>query len=381
MINFAFVLLANVFFSAPSIFLVIASSHLGSFNDAAMLGTAFSICAPIQLFFSMQHNVSILSGNLSYKDSLRTRIWLVIPFLLFGFVGSLLFSTQIIFWFFLYRCAEFLYEPILCEGIRAGRYRNIFMSTLFRFVLFSVIVFVSLYIGTGLEITLLVVGVVFSFLIIKFIAIAFDGGVAGWGGIVLGAAAFFSSLIVNIPRYFVVGADASFAAFYSGMLTLVLGGGLLYGAFNNYFFPKFVSLGKSGVLKFLNVSVGVFLCGILLSFSLFSGVLIPKLFVATFLGDKYVVYFSLVMGFACFYFVLYFHAALNFIFVFLDFARIYMGSLIVYGICMASFIYVGMKFLNVDFSDLIWVIVCFGMVYAAVCYAFLRVKLVSGRRE
>ena len=376
MTNFAFVFLANVFFSAPSIFLVIASSHLGSFNDAAMLGAAFSICAPVQLFFSMQHNVSILSGKLGYKNSLITRVWLVIPFLFVGLIGAILFSGQIVFWFFLYRCAEFLYEPILCEGIRAGRYRKIFISTLLRFGLFSSIIFISLYNGVSLEVALLVVAVIFSFLTLKFIGAA-AGGVASWSGLVLGGAAFFSSLIVNIPRYFVVGADASFAAFYSGMLTLVLGGGLLYGAFNNYFFPRVVSLGSVGVLRFLNISAGISLVGLLLSLILFSGEVISTLFVETFLGDKYVVYFKLVMGFACFYFVMYFHAALNFIFVFLGFARIYMGSLIVYGVCMALFVYLGIKLFDEPVSNLIWVVVCFGIIYATVCYIFLRSKLLS----
>ena len=378
MINFVFVFLANVFFSAPSIFLVVASSHLGSFNDAAMLGAAFSICAPVQLFFSMQHNISILSGKLSYRDSLRTRIWLVIPFLLFGFLGALLFSSQIVFWFFLYRCAEFLYEPILCEGIRTGNYRNIFASTLFRFVLFSLIVFVLLYVGAGLSIALMVVGLVFLLLTLKFVSVAFDTGVVSWGGFVLGAAAFFSSLIVNIPRYFVVGEDASFAAFYSGMLTLVLGGGLLYGAFNNYFFPKFIASGRTGAMKFLNVSMGVFLGGSLLSYLLFSGAVIPKLFLGVFLGAKYLVYFELVIGFAFFYFVLYFHAVLNFIFVFLGLARIYMTSLIVYGVCMACFIFVVRSSSAGDFSRLIWIVVCFGLVYAVVCYLFLMFKLLRG---
>lgn len=378
MINFVFVFLANVFFSAPSIFLVVASSHLGSFNDAAMLGAAFSICAPVQLFFSMQHNISILSGKLSYRDSLRTRIWLVIPFLLFGFLGALLFSSQIVFWFFLYRCAEFLYEPILCEGIRAGDYRNIFASTLFRFVLFSLIVFVLLYVGAGLSIALMVVGLVFLLLTLTFISVAFDTGVVSWGGFVLGAAAFFSSLIVNIPRYFVVGEDASFAAFYSSMLTLVLGGGLLYGAFNNYFFPKFIASGRNGALKFLNVSMGVFLGGFLLSYLLFSGAAIPQLFLGVFLGAKYLVYFELVIGFAFFYFVLYFHAVLNFIFVFLGLARTYMASLIVYGVCMACFIFVVRSSSAGDFSRLIWIVVCFGVVYAAVCYLFLMFKLSRG---
>jgi hypothetical protein len=378
MINFVFVFLANVFFSAPSIFLVVASSHLGSFNDAAMLGAAFSICAPVQLFFSMQHNISILSGKLSYRDSLRTRIWLVIPFLLFGFLGALLFSSQIVFWFFLYRCAEFLYEPILCEGIRKGDYRNIFASTLFRFVLFSLIVFILLYVGAGLSIALMVVGLVFLLLTLKFISVAFDTGVVSWGGFVLGAAAFFSSLIVNIPRYFVVGEDASFAAFYSSMLTLVLGGGLLYGAFNNYFFPKFIASGRDGALKFLNVSMGVFLGGFLLSYLLFSGAVIPKLFLGVFLGAKYLVYFELVIGFAFFYFVLYFHAVLNFIFVFLGLARTYMASLIVYGACMACFIFFVRSSSVGDFSRLIWIVVCFGVVYAAVCYLFLMFKLSRG---
>lgn len=379
MINFVLVFFANVFFSAPSIVLVVAISHLGSFNDAALLGTAFSICAPIQLFFSMQHNVSILSGKLSYKESLSTRVWLVVPFLLFGFLGSVVFSSQIVFWFFLYRCAEFLYEPILCEGIKAGKYRAVFTTSLLRFSIFSVIVFSFLYFGATLQIALLMVGVVFSLLTLKSAYVAFNEAMPSWGGFVLGAAAFFSSLIVNIPRYFIVGADAPFAAFYSSMLTLVLGGGLLYGAFNNYFFPKFVASGQIGVVRFLNVSLLVFLGGLLLSYGLFSGTVFSRLFLATFLGDKYLGYFQFVLGFACFYFVMYFHASLNFIFVFLGLSKTYMVSLIVYGVCMSAFIFFGLKYFKAEYSHLIWMVVFFGVTYAGACYFFLRFKLVRGQ--
>ncbi|MNF57868.1 hypothetical protein D3C87_710950 [compost metagenome] len=378
MINFIFVFLTNVFFSAPSIFLVVVSAHFGSFNDAALLGASFSICAPVQLFFSMQHNVSILSGQLSFRDSLRTRFLLIVPFLLFGLFGSILFSSQIIFCFFLYRCAEFLYEPILCEGIRKGSCYKIFVSTLFRFVLFATIVFGMLYAGASLDDVLLVVGVVFSLLTLRYISFAFHGGEPSFNGFTLGAAAFLSSVIVNIPRYFVVGADPSFAGFYSNMLTLVLGGGLLYGAFNNYFFPRLIASGSNGAVKFLNISAGVFVGGVLVSYLLFSGVVIPKLFLSIFLGDKYLVYFELVIGFAFFYFVMYFHAALNFLFVFLGLAKFYMASLIAYGLCMASFIIVSMKFFSGDFSRLIWVVVGFGVVYAAICYTFLMVRFLKG---
>ncbi|MNC58415.1 hypothetical protein D3C75_1081410 [compost metagenome] len=116
----------------------------------------------------------------------------------------------------------------------------------------------------------------------------------------------------------------------------------------------------------------------LVSYLLFSGVVIPKLFLSIFLGDKYLVYFELVIGFAFFYFVMYFHAALNFLFVFLGLAKFYMASLIAYGLCMASFIIVSMKFFSGDFSRLIWVVVGFGVVYAAICYTFLMVRFLKG---
>ena len=380
MINFIFAFLANVLFSAPSIFLVVACSHLGSFDEVALLGASFAVCAPIQLFFSMQHNVSILSGKISLRDSLRTRFVLIIPFLLFGLVGALLFSSQMVFWFFLYRCAEFLYEPFLCDGIKKGSYRKVFVSTLFRFVLFASIVLVLLYVGAGLNVVLLTVGIVFSLLALRFVSVAFDGD-ASFEGFVLGGAAFFSSLIVNIPRYFVTGADPSFAAFYSSMLTLVLGGGLLYGAFNNYFFPRFCALGRNGTLIFLNVSAGIFFAGLLVSYLLFSGVVIPKLFLGIFLGDKYLLYSNFVIGFAFFYFVLYFHASLNFLFVFLGLARVYMATLIFYGLCMSSFIFVRIKLYSDDFGHLIWIVFSFGLFYGVCCYLFLMVKLLRGHKE
>jgi hypothetical protein len=380
MINFVYAFLTNVFFSAPSIFLVMVTSHFGSYSDAALLGISFSICAPVQLFFSMQHNVSILSGQLGFRSSLRTRFFLIVPFLLFGLVGSIYFSSQIIFCFFLYRCAEFLYEPVLCEGLRKGGYNQVFRQTLFRFVLFSSIVFGMLYAGMTLDVALLIVGVVFAILTLRYVSLAFDRSVSSFSGFALGAAAFLSSVIVNIPRYFVAAADPSFAGFYSNMLTLVLGGGLLYGAFNNYFFPRLIASGSNGAVRFLNLSAVVFVVGILVSWLLFSGVVIPELFLKVFLGEKYLIYSELVIGFAFFYFVMYFHAVLNFLFVFLGLAKTYMASLIAYGLCMASFVFVAIRFYSGDFSKLIWVVVGFGVFYAAICYVFLIIKLQSGNK-
>lgn len=377
MINFVYALLTNVFFSAPSIFLVMVTSHFGSYSDAALLGVSFSICAPIQLFFSMQHNVSILSGQLDFRDSMRTRFLLVTPFLLFGLVGSVYFSSQIVFCFFLYRCAEFIYEPVLCEGLRKGSYNQIFRQTLLRFLLFSSIVFGMLYSGMSLSVALLIVGVVFAILTLRYVSLAFNGSVLSFSGYALGAAAFLSSVIVNIPRYFVVAADPSFAAFYSNMLTLVLGGGLLYGAFNNYFFPRLIASGSNGAVKFLNLSAAVFAAGVLASWLMFSGVVIPELFLKIFLGDKYLIYSKLVIGFAFFYCVMYFHAVLNYLFVFLGLAKTYMTSLVVYGLCMASFIFVVIKFCSGDFDKIIWVVVGFGVFYAVICYVFLIARLRS----
>lgn len=381
MINFVYAFLTNVFFSVPSIFLVMVTSHFGSYSDAALLGVSFSICAPVQLFFSMQHNVSILSGQLNFRDSLRTRFLLIIPFLLFGLVGSVYFSSQIIFCFFLYRCAEFIYEPVLCEGLRKGSYNDVFKQTLFRFVLFSSIVFGMLYAGMTLNVALLIVGVAFAILTLRYVSLAFDGSVASFGGFALGAAAFLSSVIVNIPRYFVAAADPSFAAFYSNMLTLVLGGGLLYGAFNNYFFPRLIASDSNGAVMFLNLSAAVFAVGVLVSWLMFSGAVVPKLFLNVFLGEKYLIYSELVIGFAFFYFVMYFHAALNFLFVYLGLAKTYMTSLVVYGLCMASFMFAAIRFYSGDFSKLIWIVVGFGVFYAVICYVFLIVRLQSGNKR
>ncbi|WP_256830131.1 hypothetical protein [Pseudomonas sp. Pse1] len=378
MSNFVLAFLANVFFSAPSIFLVVVSSHFGSFDEVALLGASFAICAPVQLFFSMQHNVSILAGRLSISDSLRTRVVLVIPFLLCGVLGSLYFSSLIIFWFFLYRCAEFLYEPFLCDRIRKGAYRMACMQSFLRFLVFSSIVLVLFYQGVGLGNVLLALGAVFSLLALKSIYVAFTEGAFSSDGLYLGVAAFLSSFIVNIPRYYVTEADPSFAAFYSSMLTLVLGGGLLYGAFNNYAFPKFSVSGKSGAFKFLNVSMGVFVVGLLLSFLLFSSDVISSLFLQLFLGEKYLQYSGLVIGFAVFYFVLYFHAALNFLFVYFGLGRLYMGSLMVYGISMIAYVYIRLNVLLDDFSSLIWIVAGFGVSYALISYVFLMSKFVRG---
>lgn len=252
------------------------------------------------------------------------------------------------------------------------------MQSMLRFLVFASIVLVMSYERTGLENVLLVLGVVFSFFSLKSIYVAFTEGVFSGSGFYLGVAAFLSSFIVNIPRYYVMEADPSFAAFYSSMLTLVLGGGLLYGAFNNYVFPKFSASGKGGALKFLNISMGIFVVGLLLSFSLFSSDVIASLFLHLFLGEKYLQYTELVIGFAAFYFVLYFHAALNFLFVYFGLGRLYMGSLIVYGISMIAYVYIRLNVLSDDFNSLIWIVTGFGVFYALISYVYLMAKFVRG---
>ena len=74
-------LLSNILFSAPPVLLVLVYARVGSFEDSAVLGLALAVCAPLQLFFSMQHGLSILSGRMSLQSALSMRVLLLAPLL------------------------------------------------------------------------------------------------------------------------------------------------------------------------------------------------------------------------------------------------------------------------------------------------------------
>jgi len=370
------IFIANVFFSLPSLFLVVAYSHFGSLNDSAVLGISFAICAPVQLFFSMQHGVSILAGKLDYRFSFLTRLSMVAPFLIVGCIFSVYFSTAVVLLFFLARVTDYLYEPFLYEKFRGDTSFGVAVETGGRFLGILLIVSLSVYYDFGLLWSLVGISIFSAFFVLARLPGAIPWGEKKWGvgvGLYTGLVPLVSSVLVNIPRYFLFGKEDALIAFYSNMLTLVLGGSLVYGAFNNFYLSKCMAQGGGGGVKFLDGTVCVFFMGLLasLGFYFFEGVMSLE-FVRLFLGSKYIGYYDLVFGFAVFYFILYLHSALNCIFVCMGLERIYFSILILY---FLSLLFGCLFLFGGNVGSLVWGVNFIGFVFGALCFVFLRAKL------
>lgn len=371
-----YIFFANVFFSSPSFFLVIIYSHFGSLGDSALLGISFAVCAPVQLFFSMQHGISILGNKLDYKLAFLTRLSMVAPFIIIGCAFSVYFSSIIVLFFFLARLADFLYEPFLYERFRAGPTLGMTVEVGVRFVGIALIVYLSVHLGLGLTWCLLGI----FFYSIFFVAFGLSK-VSRWEnkkwvsgmGLYSGVVPLIASVLVNLPRYFLFAEEEVVIAFYSNMLTLVMGGSLVYVAFNNFFFSRNAARGEVGVVRFLDGTASLFLMGLLLSsfFYFFEGFL-SLAFVSFFLGEKYIDYHGLVFGFAVTYFIFYFHSAVNCVFVFMGLERIYLLFLLVY----FSSLFIGfLFFFNGDIGVLVWMVNAIGLAFGLLFFVFLRLKL------
>lgn len=354
--------------------LVVMASHMGKPSSVVELGLAISVCAPAQLLLSMQNNVSIISGKLSLVDAMRTRINLLPVFLLIGLFGALFFSSILFLCFFLYRGSEFLYEVEMVECFRVGDYLDALYRTLQRAIFFLALSTSVLMLHGSLELSIAVAGIPMAIFTMARCLRKYAGRGVVVFNFALGGAAFIASLIVNLPRYYVVAADSLYAAFYSNMMTIILGGGVLYGALNNYMFARLCVQGKRGVQRFMNYSLLLFFFGIFLSFFILESTSIQSWIVSLFLGYKYIELSGGVMGFALLYLVLYFHSVLNYVFVYLDDAPIYLGSLGVYGVLMALLIYHNLSSALLG-QKLVWFVCAVGVLYGIVCYFYLSFRL------
>lgn len=373
MSSFFLVFISNTLFTLPSFLLVIAYSHYGTLNDSALLGIAFAICAPVQLFFSMQHSVSILAGRLDYRHAVLGRLAMVGPFLLIGGIFSAYFSSLVFFLFFLARVADFLYEPFLYERFRVGpTFANV-CEVGFRFLGIALIIVLFAYFGLGLSWCLLSVSL-FGSVFIRVSRMPF-GELKKWSsglGFYSGIVPLVSSLLVNLPRYFLIDNEDAVIAFCSNMLTLVMGGSLLYVALNNFLFSRSAARGGLAVVKFLDRAVGLLVMGFLVCLVFYFVDFVSIAFVNIFLGDRYIAYHHFVFGFAVLYVVLYLHNALNFTFIFMGLERVYFLLLVVY----LSSLFLGFIFLfDGTIGSLIWVANSVGLFFGLLFFLFLRVKL------
>ena len=338
MINFILVLLSNILFSVVSLVLTLAYAHLGSYEESADLGVALAVCAPLQLFFSMQHGVSILAGKISGQDALSMRVLLLIPFLVLSAIISWVMREPLVFVFSLFRVGDFLYEPLFYELIKGAKGRRLFVEGVIRVFFLVLGGGVCLFYGLGIVETVFWLAVVNGvFVLLKFRGNWRGGALKslaiGRSSHFLGGSALLASMCVNVPRYSLPSSEPGDLAAYSNMLTLVMGGTLLFGVVNNVIFARSSKLGFEGVVGFLRKSLFFSALGVIFSlvFVGFDGYF-SRLFVMIFFGDGYSGYSSLVFGFSVFYFILYLQNSLNCAYIYAGLERCFaIGTAILLG--------------------------------------------------
>jgi O-antigen/teichoic acid export membrane protein len=376
-------LLSNILFSAPPVLLVLVYARAGSFEDSAALGLALAVCAPLQLFFSMQHGLSILSGRMSIQSALSMRVLMLAPLLFSSTAIAWFLQEPIVIVFALYRVGDFLYEPFFFDLIRQAHMGKVFTQSLIRFLLQFMCVGLGLYLSADILIAVSLLALINMLYSISKVARCW--GVLSLGfsrqyfsGFFLGVGALIAAVCINLPRYFLSNGRVEDLAVYSNLLTLVMGGTLLFGSVNNVVFARASSLGLKGVFVFLNRSMIVTLLGVVLSFMfvVFDSAL-SKLFVGVFLGSKYSTYYSLIVGFSVFYFVLYMQNSLNLVYLYVGREKDFMvGSTV-----LLVMLFLTACWSNIAFTlELEWMVWLVDFLYFLFCFSmFLIVKWKTGR--
>lgn len=316
--NYFLFLCASVLFSAPSVLLVLFYAHFGSVEDAARLGFAYSILAPVQLLLSMQHSIAILSGGKDWRECIEQRTVLGVLFLAAASLLAMVFGDWSLFALAFVRVGDFLYEPRFYGHAKAARLRALSAENAARFLVFVLAVLMVHVLDIGsITFELVAIGALNTGVAVLTVARAMNWvpisrGRSWCSGMFLGAAAFAASVAVNVPRYFLVSGDPSELAFYSNMLTLVLGGSLVYIALSNTLLVRYAASGREGLFQYLKAAVLVTAVAIILSFALFSTELgLSSVVVAVFLGEKYIPFVGLVAYFAVYYSLLFLQHSLN----------------------------------------------------------------------
>jgi len=375
-------LLSNILFSAPPVLLVLVYARAGSFEDSAALGLALAVCAPLQLFFSMQHGLSILSGRMSIQSALSMRVLLLAPLLLLSAAAAWVLKEPIVIVFALYRVGDFLYEPFFFDLIRQARMGIVFTQSSIRFLLQFICGWLGLYFSADILVVislLALINLLYSISKINrcwgLLSLGFSRQY--FSGFFLGAGALIAAVCINLPRYFLSSGKVEDLAVYSNILTLVMGGTLLFGAVNSVVFARASSLGLKGVVVFLNRSMIVTFLGVAASFLFvaFDGVL-SKLFIDVFLGSKYSAYYSLIVGFSVFYFILYMQNSLNLVYLYFGREKDFMiGSAVLLVVLLVT-AYWSTVALSLELELMVWLV---NLLYCVFCFLmFVIVKCKAG---
>ena len=365
-------LLSNILFSAPPVLLVLVYARAGSFEDSAALGLALAVCAPLQLFFSMQHGLSILSGRMSLQSALSMRVLLLAPLLILSAAAAWILKEPIVIVFALYRVGDFLYEPFFFDLIRQARMGLVFTQSSTRFLLQFMCGWLGLYFSADILVVvslLALINVLYSILKINrcwgLLSLGFSREY--FSGFFLGAGALIAAVCINLPRYFLSSGKVEDLAVYSNILTIVMGGTLLFGAVNSVVFARASSLGLKGVVAFLNRSMIVTFLGVAASFSFVAiDSALSKLFIDVFLGSKYSAYYSLVVGFSVFYFILYMQNSLNLVYLYFGREKDFMIGSAVLLVMLLVAVYWSNVVLSIELELMIWLV---NLLYFLFCFS------------
>lgn len=223
------------------------------------------------------------------------------------------------------RAGDVYYEPLFYHRIQERLYLKAFLESFVRFVVFVLAISTILLIDND-NILFDLSFIAFSNLVITFYAI-FRNAPSGlscknigfFKDISFGVSACIASVVINIPRYTLSSADKLDLAFYSNILTCVLGGGLFYITLGNMLFAQFTKIGRRGLCKFLSVVLVITVFGVVFSFLIlecFSK--ISELIIKILIGVKYVGYSPCLPYFSAFFFALFLQHCVNSIYISLN---------------------------------------------------------------
>ena len=276
----------------------------------------------------MQHPSLILANTKHWEECLQSRIKLSwIGIILLGIVATYTNEPSILAVAF-FRAGDLFYEPLFYERIRKELFKKAFIETLARFAFF-LFTLSAVFIFEFRSTFLAVITLAFANAAITTAALAFNfkptvdpTHSSPFTDLPLGLSAFIASIAVNIPRYVLADAEPLDLAFYSNILTCILGGSLIYTTLSNMLFAKMVSAGNYGLKRFLRISVFLTFLGTTVSFLLFNYYEQLSLeLTAILLGKNYIIYSHLAAYFSIFFFLLFLQHAVNSIYIAVNFRK------------------------------------------------------------
>jgi len=314
--RYLWVLISNIFINVPTVLLVIIYAHFGTFSDSASLGIALAYAAPLYLFFSMQHGVAILGGNVAWTDAIALRAKLAPLYFASAIAIALVYQEWLIFLVALYRFGDLLYEPVFCERTRNGDVRGMLLGSGGRLLIFILGLVLGHVLRCNPAQTLAVLAALNLVMALKSAGSVWYEGIQQaslrWGDFLMGAAACLASLSVNVPRYFLANAHDGDLAAYSNILTVMMAGTLLFVSFNNLYFARAAQIGRDGVVSFfLRSSILALVATVLAGVLLADDYRVAKLLIRFGLGTNYLQYATLLPLFWIFYCALYLQNVAN----------------------------------------------------------------------